>query len=214
MSGLSLLERLLALLFPDRCAGCGRLGSLFCPGCQARLVPYPADGRQPPASLETVHVAYTFQSPLREAVHQLKYRRVRRMARPLGELLAAHALDRCRDVEAVLAIPLHRERLAERGFNQAEALAGEVARMLRIPLLGAGLVRTRATQQQAKLDARARAENMRDAFRWEGAPPPRRVLIVDDIYTTGATMGACAEALRSGGAAAVYGLALARSRLD
>ena len=214
MSEQPLIERLLALLFPDRCAGCGKLSSLFCPICQARLAPYPPDGRQPPQSLAAVHVAFTFQSPLREAVHQLKYHRTRRMARPLGALLAAHAAERCPRVDAVLSIPLHRERLAERGFNQAEALASEVARALRVPLLSAGIVRARATQQQAKLDARARAENMRDAFRWEGAPPPRRVLLVDDIYTTGATMGACAEALRSGGAEAVYGLALARSRLD
>ena len=214
MSGQSLLERLLALLFPDRCAGCGRLSALLCPSCQARLVPYPADRRPPPPSLAEVHVAYTFQSPLREAVHQLKYRRVQRMARPLGALLAAHAAERCAKVEAVLAIPLHRERLAERGFNQAESLAREVAQRLSLPLLRTGIVRTRATQQQAQLDARARAENMRDAFRWEGAPPPRRLLLVDDVYTTGATMAACAEALRASGAEAVYGLALARSRLD
>jgi ComF family protein len=215
MSRQSLLDALLSFIFPDRCASCKRPGALFCRGCQARLAPYPSDSRRPPASLEDVYVAFTFQSPLREAVHQLKYRRARRMAVPLGALLAAHAAARRLDAEAVLAIPLHRARLAERGFNQAEALASEVARGLGLPLINVGLERIRATDQQAKMaDARARAENMRDAFRWHGARPPRRLLLVDDVYTTGATMGSCAEALRAAGAEAVYGLALARSRLD
>jgi ComF family protein len=209
-----MLDALLAFIFPDRCAGCRQLGSLFCHSCQARLAPYPADGRSPPASLSDVQVVFTFQSPLREAIHQLKYRRVRRMAAPLGALLAEHAGAPCRDSDAVLAIPLHEARLAERGFNQAEALAREVARRLGIPLLNEGLVRIRATEQQAKLDARARAANMRDAFRWQGRTLPGRLLLVDDVYTTGATMGACAEALRAAGAEEVYGLALARSRLD
>jgi len=209
-----ILGALLALLFPDRCAGCGRLGGLFCPACRSRLEPYPADGRSPPASLDGEFVAYTFQSPLREAVHQLKYRSARRMAQPLGALLAAHAAARHPPIDAVMSIPLHRERLAERGFNQAEALAREVARGMRRPLISGPLVRTRATEQQAHLDARGRAENMRDAFAWRGAPPPRRILIVDDVYTTGATMAACAEALRGAGAEAIYGAALARSRLD
>jgi len=214
MTGRTLLDTLLKLLFPDRCAGCRHLGDLFCGMCRAALVPYPGDDRRtPPTSLHSVRIAFLFQSPLREAIHQLKYRRVQRVAQPLGALLAEHVAGQQLDIDAVLAIPLHSVRLAERGFNQAESLASEVARSLQRPLIAKQLIRTRATQQQAHLDARARAENMRDAFSWQGAPPPRRVLLIDDVYTTGATMAACAEALRGAGAEAVYGLALARSRL-
>lgn len=214
MRGRSFVDALLALLFPDRCAGCRRLGALLCADCQAALLPYPADGRPPPPGLADVRIAFTYQSPLREAIHELKYRRVRRMAQPLGSLLAAHVAACPPKVDAVLAIPLHASRLAERGFNQADALAREVAAALRLPTIDQGLVRVRSTEQQARLDARGRADNMRGAFAWPVGAPPRRLLLVDDVYTTGATMGACAEALIDAGAAAVHGLALARSRLD
>jgi len=214
MSARSLLDAFLALLFPDRCAGCARMGTLFCPTCQAALAPYPGTLRRIPAGLSDMRIAYIFQSPLREAVHQLKYRRVRRIAGPLGALMAEHLIAQPAAVDAVLAIPLHSARLAERGFNQAEALAREIANLLDLPLLATGLTRIRATEQQAKLDSRARADNMRGAFAWHGAPPPRRLLLVDDVLTTGATMGACAIVLRDAGAEAVHGLALARSRPD
>jgi ComF family protein len=178
------------------------------------LAPYPGTLRRTPAGLADMRIAYVFQSPLREAVHQLKYRRVRRVAGPLGALMAEHVIAHPVAVDAVLAIPLHSKRLAERGFNQAEALAREIADLLDLPLIDTGLTRVRATEQQAHLDARARAENMRDAFAWRGAAPPRRLLLVDDVLTTGATMGACATVLRDAGAEAVHGLALARSRPD
>jgi ComF family protein len=214
MSFRSLLESFLTTLFPDRCGGCARLGDLLCQRCRAALVPYPHQPDRLPASLDDVRVAFVFASPLREVVHQFKYRRVRHLAQPLGRLMAEHLIVRPLAVDAVLPVPLHHERLAERGFNQAEALAREVARALGLPLLAHGLERARATQQQAHLDARQRADNVRGAFRWRGTLPPQRLLIVDDVLTTGATIGACAEALREAGAEAIYGLALARSRPD
>jgi ComF family protein len=215
MSSRSLFESLLTFIFPDRCAGCRRLGALLCRTCRATLVPYPGEMRRLPAGLTSVRIAFIFQGPLREAVHRLKYRQVRRMAQPLGELLLAYLAAQPLAVDAVLAIPLHATRLAERGFNQAEALAHEVARGLGLPLISDGLVRVRATEQQARLDARAREENVRGAFHWQRMTRvPRRLLLVDDVLTTGATMGACAQALRAAGAQTIDGLALARSRPD
>jgi ComF family protein len=210
----SFLDPLLALLFPERCGGCGCFGDLFCPGCRAALAPYPPGADRFPTSLADVRIAFLFGGPLRKAVHAFKYQSVRRLARPLGALMAAQLAADPPAVDALVAVPLHRDRLAERGFNQADALAQEIARAMRIPLLGAGLERVRATEQQAHLDARGRADNLRGAFRWQGAAPPHSVAIVDDVLTTGATMGACAEALRAAGAERVYGFALARSRHD
>ena len=167
-----------------------------------------------PDSLTGVRVAFVFAGPLRNAVHTLKYHRVRRMARPLGALIAAELTGWPVMADAVIPIPMHRDRLSERGFNQSEALAAEVARLARLPLINDHLIRVRATAQQAGLDMRGRRENVRGAFEWQRGTPPRRAVLIDDVLTTGSTMGACAEALRAAGTEEVYGLALARSRPD
>ncbi|MCU0492266.1 MAG: ComF family protein [Chloroflexaceae bacterium] len=209
----SLTDSLLSLLFPDRCAGCQRMGSLFCAGCQAALRPYPPD-RTPP-QLDAAAVAFVFGGPLRAAIHELKYKKVRRMARPLGELLAGHLRHAPLPADGLLAVPLHAVRRAERGFNQSEELARRLSESLGLPLL-TGLVRVRNTASQAtQSDVRARHDNVRDAFVWQGqVPPPARMLLVDDVLTTGATLGACAQALRAAGAREVRAIALARSRPD
>lgn len=209
------VEAILNLLFPDRCAGCGHIGALICPACRAALAPYPQKPHGLPASLDLTHIAFIFEGTLRTIVHEFKYRPLRRLAIPLGTLLAASLRSTMPPIDTILPIPLHAERLAQRGFNQAEALAAEVARQTKLPLLTNRLQRIRATEQQAHLTARERRTNMHQAFCWHGpAKPPRRILLIDDVITTGATMGACAETLRAAGAEAIYGLALARSHHD
>lgn len=207
-----LLDPLLSLLLPDRCAGCGRLGALLCDECRHRLVVYDGDLPRIADQLTGVRIAYVFEGPLRHALHQLKYHRKRRVARPLGALMAAHLRANPLPCDALIPVPLHPERLKERGFNQAELLAREVAAATGAPLIVGPLVRLRATKQQALLDVAGRIENVADAFVWRGPAPPARVVLVDDVLTTGATVNACAAALRAGGAREVSALALARSR--
>lgn len=210
-----LAEGLLGLLFPDRCAGCGSMGSLFCSDCRATLQGYPGQVRRVPATLDHVRVGFVFSGPLRGAVHGLKYGRKPRMARPLGTLLAAQLAGTHTIADAIVPIPLHPNRLRERGYNQAEELASVLSSTWKLPMLPANLARERITSQQASLHAGERAANVRGAFRWIGAgAAPKRILLVDDVLTTGATMGAAAEALRAAGCEWVCGIALARSRPD
>lgn len=206
-----LLERFLALLFPDRCAGCGAHGALLCAECSKHFVRYNDEPPRIADNLSAVQIAYVFQGPLRQALHQLKYRRKRRMARPLGILLAAHLQSHPLPIDAIAPIPLHPGRLAERGFNQAELLAREVAIACELPMIVGPLVRVKATNQQALLNTRGRIANVAEAFAWRGSLPPARIALVDDVLTTGATVNACAKALRAAGAHEVYALALARS---
>lgn len=206
----ALIHQLLDLLFPDRCAGCGGGGGLFCDRCAASLAPYPAEA--PPAGLDGAAVGWIYSRPLQQAIHRLKYLRVRRVAVPLGDLLARQVCGALPAVDALIAVPLHPERLAERGFNQSAELGRRLARATGAPLLRGGLERTRDTGHQARLSRSERQSNMAGAFIWRApTPPPRRALLVDDVLTTGATLAACAEALRAAGSREIYAVALARS---
>jgi ComF family protein len=115
------------------------------------------------------------------------------------------------EIDLVVPVPLHPSRLAERGFNQAALLARPIARALGIPLLARGLDRTRDTPRQATLDRVLRLENVAAAFvaRAPEKVSARRILLVDDVRTTGATLRACAVALQKAGASCVYDTALA-----
>lgn len=155
--------------------------------------------------------AYIFEGALREAIHHLKYNRKARVAEPLGELLASYLLAHPIQVEAIVPVPLHPDRLRKRGFNQAQLLAAQLARQMRLPLLAKEVVRVRQTAQQADLSRQERRTNVQDAFAWSAAAaPPARVLVVDDVLTTGATVEAVAAALCRAGAREVHALALAR----
>jgi ComF family protein len=194
------------LLSPPACAACdARLGrrAVFCVACARAVVPIE------PAAV----VAYaSFGGPVAEALRRLKYEGRPDLAPPLGSLLlrAAAGADLCADV--VIPVPLHPRRLAERGYNQAALLATEAADALEAPLDTRSLERTRDTPQQARLDRRARLANVAGAFRARGDRlRGRRVVLVDDVATTGATLDACTAALAGVGAASVTALVVARS---
>lgn len=209
MSFSTLMDALLALLFPDRCVGCGHLGALFCPTCRAALRPYPLD--DPPPGLDAMLVPWLYAGPLRQAIHRMKYRSQRRLAAPLGDLLAEALRRQPQPADAIIPVPLHATRLAERGFNQSSELAARIARATGLPLVS-GLERCRDTGHQAQLGRRERHDNIAAAFVWNVyTPPPARVLLVDDVLTTGATLVACGDALRAVGTQEVRAVALARS---
>lgn len=207
--------KLLDLLFPPRCAGCDGNGGWFCAHCQSQCQPIAAaeNAQQHAqlglASLDSSAGVFRFGGPLRPAIHALKYKRRHALARPLGEFTAQCYAAHRPPAQAIVAVPLFADRLRERGFNQAALLGGVVARQWNMPLLDGSLQRTRPTDHQANLGRDARQRNVQDAFVWHGPPPPARVVIFDDVLTTGATLAACAAALKAAGAQEVYGLALA-----
>jgi ComF family protein len=147
------------------------------------------------------------------ALRRLKYEERPDLARPLGHLLRRAARDADLGADVVVPVPLHPRRLADRGFNQAALLAAEVAEELQVPLVTRALARGRDTAQQAMLDRAGRLENLTGAFSALNAASirGRRVVLIDDVMTTGATLTACAEALLGAGAGSVAGLVVARS---
>ncbi len=169
-------------------------------------------------------VAYgLYQDNMREAIHALKYDRLHPAARQLGGFLAQAMARLAADAPAeilVVPVPLHRLKYAQRGFNQARSLAAEAIRCLRkshpewrLTLAASTLMRLKATESQAGLTPRQRRLNVRGAFTVSdsSAVTMKHVLVVDDIYTTGATARAAAQALVQAGAASVWVATLARA---
>lgn len=213
-------DNLLELFFPDRCIGCRRVGTLLCAQCAATLPRYPQQVRlslppDTPALLHDARVVYVYEGTLRKAVHALKYEQLPRMAVPLGLLLAHYLYANPLPADVVIPVPLHPRRLHQRGYNQSELLARTLARHSPLAVLVGRLERQRDTPTQVGLNAWQRQTNMQAAFLWRGTePPPARVLLLDDVLTTGATLHACAAVLRAAGVREVRALALARSQLD
>jgi competence protein ComFC len=191
----------------------------FCVTCRTPFLnafPLDAEGRCAlcRSGLRGFDAAYcfgTYEGVLRELIHLYKYGRVRTLARPLAEWLAS-ALPPDDRFDAVTPVPLHWRRQWQRGFNQAELLARHVARRRGIPVIQA-VRRVRATLTQAGLSNTRRRQNVTAAFaarRAAGRLAGKRVLLIDDVMTTGSTAASCALALKRAGVARVALLTVAR----
>jgi ComF family protein len=145
-------------------------------------------------------------------VHAFKYRGATAYAPLLADLCKGALVRRPADADCLVPVPLHPTRLRQRGYNQAALLAAELARTQGLPVVGDALVRTRSTRPQVELSAPQRRSNLRDAFECTTPTAVRgaRVLLVDDVTTTGATLRACADALAAAGAARVMGVVVAK----
>lgn len=168
--------------------------------------------REPPA-YDRLFASGPYEGSLRRAIQLLKYDGLEPLATVLGER-AAEALGRPDSYDAIVPAPLHRSRLRMRGFNQAALIAREAGRRLGLPVECGWLVRVKPTPPQAGLTRRERRENLRGAFRVPRREDVRgkRVLLADDVATTGATFEACARALKRAGASHAAALAVARAR--
>jgi ComF family protein len=228
---LSALNRLLLdLLFPPRCVGCQEEGPFLCSTCLSQATPLtppfcvlcgePTSAlsvlcrncRETPLCIDGIRSAFYYQGVIREAIHKLKYQYLKAVAPPLARLLADYLSRTPLPADVLVPVPLHPRRLRERGYNQAALLAKELGRLTGLPVAEGALRRARSTQAQARAPGREqRRSNVAGAFicRPE-AVEEKRVLLVDDVCTTGFTLEACAVALKDAGAATVWGLTVAR----
>ncbi len=217
------------LLLPPKCGGCQQPGSLWCESCRAAATPIAppwcekcgepsvadrlcVNCRSHPLTIEKIRSVALFQGPVRQGIHRFKYQHWSGLADPFGEMLAAYWVAQQLTADWVIPVPLHPARERERGYNQSELLARQLSVRVNMPLAARGLRRTRVTAVQMTLSAAQRRENVAGAFecvepRVRGA----RVIVIDDVCTTGSTLEACAEALFKAGAASVMGLTLART---
>jgi ComF family protein len=226
-----LWQGLLDLVFPPRCVGCHRPGVWFCADCLAQVqsMPLPIcricgdrvfgaetcpSCRQAPPAVDGIRSVSLHQGPLRKAIHGFKYGRQRDLAPVLASLLADYLILNPLPADLLAPVPLHPNRQRQRGYNQSILLARAVAEALPdagLTVNESALRRTRATASQTRLDRSQRKQNVAGAFACTGgAVTGRRVLLIDDVCTTGATLEACALACRQAGAASVWALTVTR----
>ena len=205
------------ILFPIYCFGCSREGTWLCDPCFSALDTsgvFCCSARGA-LSAEIALCQYEETSPIGRLVRAYKYGYASEIAAVFRKFIVRFAAERGLWLEGfavIVPVPLHPRRLAERGFNQALALAAMLGETLGRPVADA-LARSRYTKPQARLSKEERHKNVADVFvgRHREAVTGRRVLLVDDIYSTGSTLVAAAKALRSAGAADIVGFTLARA---
>lgn len=229
----------LDLVYPPACAGCGVLlgsGAGLCPGCWSKLAfierpfcevlgtPFShdlgpgilsADAIANPPPFERLRSVALYDDLARNLVHSLKYRDRTDLAPMMAGWMLRAGDGAVEAADVIVPVPLHRLRLIWRKFNQAAELSRALAALSGTPVLIDAVRRTKRTRRQIGLSPRARAENVRSAFSVtpEGREAlfGRRVVLVDDVYTTGATVAAVTRALKRAGAADVTVLTLARA---
>jgi ComF family protein len=228
------------LFFPPHCVICRSPGSWLCATCLERIevirspvcprcgLPLDQEIAKRAKSPVCRHChrqgfplagarAFAFHAdPLRQAIHEFKYNDMRCLAVPLARLLAqgwAELAPSHLTFDVIIPVPLHAHRERERGYNQAALLAGELGRCLHLPVVERVLVRCRATAPQIDLPPAQRRANVQGAFQCaSGTLAARRVLLIDDVYTTGSTLESASAALYQAGVSLVWAYTLTRAR--
>lgn len=232
---LPLLKFVLDFMFPRRCVGCG-LGvneenGHLCPSCAAQIKAYQplrcafcavisAHGKtcgicRPTHSLDGLWAAANYDNLIvKKMVKEFKYRFIEGISEDMAKLiLSGYGGKPQRADPVVVAVPLHRQRLHWRGFNQAESLALRLSSLWGVPYAGNALCRDKKVPPQADIEQKlARMKNIEGAFRVSDgkAAEGRNVYLIDDVATTGATLEACARELKGAGALSVTGVVFAR----
>ena len=221
-------EETLDLLLPPACVGCRKEGAFLCQACEDALPrlqqPYCQRCAQPlgsgdlcqrcqdtPLAIDGIRSPFLMEGAAREMVHRLKYNDLRALAPVMARLLSDYATANPVEADYLASVPLHSKRERQRGYNQSRLLAAELGKRLGLPVLE-GLARQKDSPPQARSsDAQQRRANVEGAFVYRGPSlQGRRVLLVDDVTTTGATLEACAVVLREAGASSTWGLTVAR----
>ena len=216
-------------LFPPACGGCGDPGTRWCQDCQKKVqaingsvcdacgLPQVNSGlcgrcQEKRPSFKLLRSWAVFEEPVRKALHRLKYGRDIGLGEALSNQMSGFVTQLGWPVDMLIPIPLGKERLKERGYNQVAMVAMPLSIQLGLDYHPSGLARARETRSQVGLSAVERQENVRGAFFADGTQVNgRTILLMDDVSTTGATLSSAAETLLASGAREVFAITIARA---
>jgi competence protein ComFC len=222
-------ESALDLFFPRYCVGCGKEGSFICDSCfhlQPFIMPSvcPLCGRSQPsgvlcsdcvswkAEIDGIRSPFRFEGVIQQAIYQLKYRNLRAIVPMLAGLMNDYLKVSPINGDVFVPVPLHKSRIRERGYNQSALLAKELSKLSGLPVVTDSLIKRSKTPPQAKsASVDERKKNVAGVFsvrddRLRG----KKVILIDDVSTSGATLDACAGVLKEAGTVSVWGFTLAR----
>lgn len=210
---------LLDLFFPKSCFGCQREGSYLCQDCESTLEISETHQRFKTKYLFDLYYPCNYQKPLiKKLIQVFKYEPfVKELAQSLSSLIIDHfqLLDQKPNFEdfILVPVPLEKRGLRWRGFNQAEEIAKEVSKFLNISVLNNVLFKIKETLPQIELQGKERKENVKGIFqaRNKGLILNKKVLLIDDVYTTGSTLEECAKVLKEAGVKEIIGIVIARA---
>lgn len=222
-----LLYWLLDLLFPPKCALCGKLLTRqetdFCTHCRVDAPIFPAlpgnthpSGKSRLQFLDSFTAVWYYKENVRQGIHRLKFQGARHLARPYSTVLAMKLLQTHPEgFDVITWVPVSRRRRRSRGYDQSQMLAQGLQKELGIPAV-ALLEKTRHNTAQSTLPPEKRRANVLGAYRCrkDVSPAGKRILLVDDVFTTGATAEECARVLLTAGAKEVHGAAVAAAQKE
>jgi ComF family protein len=230
----ALISKILNILYPSECPLCRGASDVFshspiCTSCWSKIKRYTGPSCRicaMPFSSEYSNICWQclkklppflmainyglYEGVLAEAINQLKFHGVKRLSKPLGMLMQGLDLP---VMDGIVPVPLNVKRLRERGFNQSLLIARVISKKIRVPLLMDILLKKKETPPQVGLSAKERLLNLKNAFDVKGDVNGLRLLLVDDVMTTGATVTECSKTLMKAGAKEVIVLTLARSSM-
>ena len=227
----SLAWKFIDLVYPPRCICCGKIGYRCCPDCWNKRVLYGenicqkcgsplqrkavcSDCINSPSPIEKIRSLGEYDGVLRSSVLALKYHHDIGLAELLLPDLVQVLSKAQFDFDLIVPVPLNRIRQRERGYNQVAVWGKLLSKFLGVPMISHAIIRTKNTLSQVKLPSEKRMQNVRGAF---SVQPEyiqgKRILLLDDVITTGATLLECANQLKEGGAEQIFALTIARSSM-
>jgi len=222
-------SELIKFFFPARCIGCGKWGDFLCQRCVKKLPrisppiclkcgkpetsgSYCAACWGTTTSIDGIRSVFHFEGVIRKAIHELKYYHLKAISACMTQFLYNFLQENPVPGDLIIPVPIHKNRIKQRGYNQSSLISAELGKLIGIPVVENCLVRARDTYPQVRsLNLDQRRKNVHNAFTCNsGTYDGKKVILIDDVCTSGATLEACAVALKKGGFESVWGVTIAR----